>query len=202
MPQSSALRDFGKWRLGTRVTLFLTLTAAGLAGNYFKYPVFLNIDFLFGSVFAMLALQVFGLGRGILAAALIASVTYAHWNHPYAIIILTLEVAAVWWMIRRLQIGLVLADAIYWLIIGMPLVFLFYYGVMDVPWGNTSMVMIKQAVNGIANALLARLLITGFVLGARQGQVTYRDLIYNLLAFFALYPALILLMVAGHSDFK
>lgn len=201
MPRSSALRDFSKWRLGTRVTLFLTLTAAGLAGNYFKSPVFLNIDFLFGSVFAMLALQVFGLGRGILAAALIASVTYAHWNHPYAIIILTLEVAAVWWMIRRLQIGLVLADAIYWLIIGMPLVFLFYYGVMDVPWGNTSMVMIKQAVNGIANALLARLLITGFVLGARQGQVTYRDLIYNLLAFFALYPALILLMVAGHSDF-
>ena len=48
--------------------LFLLLIAAGLAGNYFKFPVFLNIDFIFGSIFAMLALQFFGLGRGIVAA--------------------------------------------------------------------------------------------------------------------------------------
>jgi hypothetical protein len=37
--------------------ILLTLIAAGLAGNYFKFPIFFNVDFLFGSIFAMLALQ-------------------------------------------------------------------------------------------------------------------------------------------------
>ncbi len=50
------------------ILLLLTLITAGLAGNYFRFPIFLNIDFLFGSIFAMLALQLFGFGRGILTA--------------------------------------------------------------------------------------------------------------------------------------
>ena len=33
----------------------------GLVCNCFNYPIFLNIDFLYGSIFAMLALQYFGL---------------------------------------------------------------------------------------------------------------------------------------------
>ena len=55
--------------------LYLALVAAGLAGNYFNFPIFLNINFLFGSIFALLARQDFGLGRGVRAAALIASYT-------------------------------------------------------------------------------------------------------------------------------
>lgn len=181
--------------------VYLALIAAGLAGNYFKYPIFLNIDFLFGSIFAMLALQFFGPVRGIAAAALIATVTYFIWSHPYAILIMTAEVAAVGWLVSRYKLGLVLADALYWLFAGMPLVYLFYHGVMDVPLGNTTLVMIKQAVNGITNALLARLIYTGFVLRSRTALIAYRDLIYNLLTVFALFPALILLMVASRSDF-
>ncbi len=88
--------------------LLITLIFAGLSGNYFKYPIFLNIDFLFGSIFAMLALQYFGLARGIVAAAIIASYTYLLWNHPYAIIIQTVEVAAVGWLMSRRKMGMVL----------------------------------------------------------------------------------------------
>ena len=147
----------------TRSTLLgIALIAAGLAGNYFKFPIFLNIDFLFGSIFAMLALQFFGLGRGILAAAIIAGYTYILWNHPYAIIIMTAEVAVVGWLMGRRKMGLVLADTLYWLLIGMPLVYLFYHVVMHVPFSNTSVVMTKQAVNGITNALIARLIFTGY----------------------------------------
>ena len=196
---SSELRaDVGRQQ---GIPLFLGLIAAGIAGNYFNYPIFLNIDFLFGSIFSLLALQYFGFGRGLAAAALIAAVTYALWNHPYAILILTAEVAAVSWLMSRYKIGLVLADALYWLVVGAPLVYVFYHGVMDVPVGNTSMVMLKQAVNGIVNALLARLIFIGFALRSRTELIGYRDLIYNLLAFFALCPALILMGVSGRSEF-
>ena len=191
-----------KWPIRVRAGVLLGLLFLGLIGNYFKYPIFLSIDFLFGSIFVMLALQVFGLGSGIAAGAIAAVVTYFLWNHPYAIVIMTFEVVVVGWLMRRKNIGMVLADAIYWLVIGMPLVYVFYHGVMDASVSSTTVTMTKQAVNGVANTLLARLLYSGYALGTGSAKIAYRDLIYNLLSFFALYPALILLMVSSHDELK
>lgn len=181
--------------------LFLALIAAGLAGNYFSYPVFLNIYFLFGSIFAMLALQFFGLCRGILAAAIIAGYTYILFNHPYAIVIMTAEVTVVGLLMKRRKMGLVLADMLYWLIIGMPLVYLFYSIVMGSTPSNTYITMTKQAMNGIANALVARLIYTGYALRTRTILLSYREIIYNLLIFFVLCPTLILLTISSRTDF-
>ena len=154
------------------IPILLALIAAGLAGNYFKFPLFLNIDFLLGSIFAMLALQFFGAGWGILAAAIIASYTYVLWNHPYAIIIMTAEVAIVGWLMWRHKIGMVLADTLYWLIIGMPLVYLFHHLLMQVNVSNACVTMTKQAINGIANALVARLVFTFMVPRFRLAVLT------------------------------
>jgi PAS domain S-box-containing protein len=184
------------------VPLLLFLILAGLAGNYFKFPIFLNIDFLFGSIFAMLALQFFGLGRGILAAAITASYTYVLWNHPYAIVIMTAEVAVVAWLMNRHKLGLVLADAIYWIVIGIPLVYLFYHIVMNVPVNSVSMTMSKQVVNGIANAIVARLVFAVYILRTRSSLLSYKEIISTLLTFFVMFPALIMLAVDGRADFK
>ncbi|MFZ3082121.1 diguanylate cyclase domain-containing protein [Rhodoferax ferrireducens] len=181
--------------------LFVLLVAAGLAGNYFSFPVFLNIDFLFGSVFAMLALQYFGLGWGTLAAALIGSYTYFLWNHPYAIIILGAEALWVGVLMTRRRVGMVLADTLFWLLVGMPLVFFFYRLVMHVPLSSVTFIMTKQAINGMANALLARLIITGLVLGFRSSQTSFREIIYTLLTAFVLFPGLIMLAIGSRADF-
>ena len=183
------------------IPLFLALIAAGLAGNYFKFPLFLNIDFLFGSIFAMLALQFFGLGRGVPAAALIASYTYVLWNHPYATIFMTAEVAVVGWLMGHRRMGMVLADTIYWLIVGMPLGYIVYHLVMQVPLSNTEITLTKQAVNGIANTLVARLVFTGYALRSRSSLISYREIVCNLLAFFILCPTLIILAIGARTDF-
>ncbi|MBW4054721.1 MAG: PAS domain S-box protein [Proteobacteria bacterium] len=184
-----------------RTPLLLALIAAGLAGNYFPFPIFHNLDFLFGSIFAMLALQFFGLGRGILAAAIIAGYTHFLWNHPYAVIIMTAEVAVVGWLMTgRRKMGMVLADTIYWLVIGMPLVYLFFHGVMHLPSSDTYIIMIKEAVNGIANALIARLIYTCFALRSRSLLTSYREIVYNLLSFFVVCPALIMMAVDSRTD--
>ncbi len=181
--------------------IFLVLVVSGLAGNYFKYPVFLNIDFIFGSIFAMLALQFFGIGRGILAAAIIASYTYVIWNHPYAVIIMTAEVIAVGWLVERRKIGMVLADMIYWLIVGIPLVYLFYHVVMGSSLSSTYITMTKQAVNGITNVLIARLIFTGYTLHTRTALTSYREIFCNLLISFVLFPILVILMISSRNDF-
>ncbi|HEY5579733.1 MAG TPA: diguanylate cyclase [Rhodoferax sp.] len=191
----------GNTRRPYHLVLFVVLVAAGLAGNYFSFPIFLNIDFLFGSIFAMLALQYFGLGWGTLAATLIASYTYVLWNHPYVIIIFSAEALCVGVLMTRRRLGMVLADTLFWLLIGMPLVFFFHRLVMHVPLSSATLIMTKQAINGIANALLARLIFTGLVLGFRSSQSSFREIIYNLLTAFVLFPGLIMLAIGSRTDF-
>jgi|GEM_PF-212013 len=182
--------------------LFLSLIAAGLAGNFFNFPIFFNVDFLFGGIFAMLALQFFGLGRGVLAAAIIASVTYFLWNHPYAALLRIAEVAVVGVLMKRRQIGLLQADILYWLIIGLPTAYVVYHFAMLLPSDNTLFVITKQAINCIANALAARLIFIGYALWSRSSLMSYREIVYNLLAFFVLCPALILMAVESRGDFS
>ncbi len=188
-------------RLRYAMPLLGLLIAAGFAGNYFNVLLFLDIHFLFGSVFAMLALQFFGTGQGVLVAALISSYTYVLWNEPYAIVILTAEVAVVGTLMDRRRISMVLADTLYWLAVGMPLAYFFYADVLHTPLSSTAIIISKQALNGIGNALLARLIYTGFSLWTHSSQISLRETIYNLLAAFVLLPALILLTVGGRSDF-
>jgi len=181
--------------------LLFTLIAAGLAGNHFNYPIFLDINFVFGSIFALLALQLFGMGRGILAAAIIASYTCVLWNDSFALFIMTAEVAVVGWLMARRRVGMVMADTLYWLIIGIPLGYLFYDVLMQFPDSNTTMIMTKQAVNGITNALVARLIFSGFILRTNASRISYREIVYNLLTFFVLFPALIILALRIQADF-
>ncbi len=186
----------------SRWVVYLALVAAGLVGNHFKYPIFLNVEFLFGSVFAMLALQFFGTGRGILAALLISSITFIGWKHPYAIVIMTTEVAVVALLVQRLRISLVLAVSIYWLLIGMPLVYLFYHQVMNLSLDIALVTMTKQAVNGISNALLARLIYMGFARYSGQVLVTLREVLQNAFVLAVLAPMIFLLAYDSSNDLK
>ena len=184
------------------IPLLLTLIAAGLAGNYFNLPLFLNIDVIFGSIFALLVLQFFGYGRGVLAAAIIASYTILHWNQPYSCITLVAEVAVVGWLVSRRKISLILADILYWLLVGMPLAYLLFHLVAKVPLSNTTIVMTKLAINGISNAVIAHLIVTAYLLRTKRSKTSYREIVYGLLALFIIFPTSIMLVMGGRSDFR
>jgi len=181
--------------------LFFILIAAGLMGNYLKISI-LNADFIFGSIFALLVLQLLGYVRGVTAAAVIAGYTYFVWNHPWAIITMTAEVAVVGWLFTRRKTTLLVADAGYWLFIGIPLGYLCFHIVSGFPASNTMFLMTKQAVNGIANALAARMIFMLYSLHYQTARISFRELLSNLLAFFVLVTALIILTVSSRSDFN
>ncbi len=187
--------------MNSRLALYLLLLAAGLAGNYFKYPLFLEIEFLFGSIFAFLALQFFGKTKGVLAGVVIAGVTYYNWGHPYAVLIMSAEVALVAWLTGRYRVSLVMADALFWLMVGMPLVYFFYHGVMEVPLGITTVTMTKQAVNGITNVLLARLIFMAIGLGKPKYKASLREILHSSLVFCVLMPMLLSIAIDSRSDF-
>ena len=180
---------------------FIALVAAGLCGNYLKFPLFLNIDLLFGSIFALLVLLFHGYWRGILAGALIASYTFIIWNHPYAIIILTAEIAIVGYLVKRRKMGVVLADGLYWLFAGLPLAFLLYRLVMEASPENVEIIMAKQAINGIANAVVAGLIYNAIAIRKRSYQIKLRDVITNQLIAFLLLTALAVMAFSSRQDF-
>lgn len=180
---------------------FVGLVGAGLVANQFPFSLFLDIDLLFGSIFAMLVLQSQGRRRGILSAALIASTTWLLWNHPYAIVVMTAEVAVAGWLMRRFALGMVQADTIYWLLLGMPLAGLFYGVVMQVPTSSLGIILMKLAVNGVFNALVARIVYTALMAGALRRLLSFRELIGNLLTAFLLVPALAMLALSSRQDF-
>ena len=181
------------------IPLYLALIAAGLAGNYFPFSI-LNAQFVFGSIFAMLALQIFGWRCGVIAAAIISSYTYVSWNHPWALLTMTAEAAVVGWLISRPKFPLVTADGVYWLFIGIPLGYLCMHDISNFPAGSALFLMTKQGVNGIANALLARLIFTAFAPRLYAQPISFRETLSNLLIFFVLFPTLMLLTLSARAD--
>jgi PAS domain S-box-containing protein len=185
-----------------QIPIFMVLTGAGLMANYFKSPLFFDLHFLFGSIFSMLVLQMLGFASGIVSGAIISGITYHLWNHPYAIIIMTFEMAFVGLIMRRRNRGLVLADAIYWLFIGMPLVLFFYHSVMDLSISSSVITTLKQSLNGITNALIARLLFMMISLLTRKIRFSLKEILFNLLAIFMIVPSMLLTIIQGRLEFK
>lgn len=140
-----------------RILTPLLLGVAGFALNLLRFEIFFNVDFIFGSAFAMLAMLFAGAWSGGLAALLAGSATLLLWNHPWAMAIGTAEVLCVGWLVRRRSWDLLLADLLFWLVLGSPLVWLAYHDLLQVPAQPTLLIILKQSVNGIVNTLLASL---------------------------------------------
>lgn len=188
-----------------RFFLALLLGAIGFAGNWFRFPLFFNVDLLFGSILVMLALQFCGLLPALLAAVITGSTTWLIWNHPYALIIFSCELLVTGMLYQRWRGNLMLANTVYWLLIGMPLAGLFYGLVMKVGSDGTTAIMFKQAINGMVNTIIARLIAIALQNRLRNDfyltqPPSFRERITTLLALFVMVTALILLVLVSRRD--
>ena len=140
--------------------LILLLSGAGVAANFLPLTLFLDVDFLLGGIFALIVLLRYGTLPGILSSIAISAVTLVLWRHPWAMVIFTLEVVFLGLVLRRRDRSEILVWVLsYWVFLGGPLVFLFYGVIQGVPAVNTTVIMIKQAVNAISNAAVASALV-------------------------------------------
>ncbi|HET9767697.1 MAG TPA: sensor histidine kinase, partial [Thermoanaerobaculia bacterium] len=192
---------------GRSLPVYVALTLAAFAGNYFAASLFFGLEFLFGSIFALLAVQLYGPAWGTAAAAVAASYTYFLWGHPWAAVILTVEALVVGLLAPRLKHSLLLADGLFWLLLGVPLGALLYGGVMETGAAATLLVVLKHSVNGICNALVASLLLThtpiGRLAGAGERQtVPLRQMVFELLVAAVLVPLLALVVVTTRQDLR
>ena len=78
-----------------RVAGLLLLSGLAYAGNAVNVTLFGPISFIFGSVFALIAVRLFGLAGGCVVALMGSCFTVYAWGHPYALVVFTAEAAAV-----------------------------------------------------------------------------------------------------------
>lgn len=189
--------------------LFAVLTALGFAGNYFGLPLFFNVDFVFGSIFALLAVVLCGPALGTISAAIAATATYFLWNHPYTVITFTLEALIVGLLYKRRGGSILISDTFFWIVIGLPLAWLIHSAVVGLETGIVNVIILKQAINGIANALIASAILNnmsylpkGFPVEAPHRKKTLHETIFTLMVFLVMIPSLIGLILTSRHDFS
>ncbi|MDH5395958.1 MAG: hypothetical protein OEW97_06755, partial [Gammaproteobacteria bacterium] len=140
------------------ISIFILIVLA-LVGNHFNIDLFYSVAFIFGSISVLIALRLHGILVATLIAVIAGLYTYYLWGHPYAMVIFTIEAAIVGVLLRMGIKSLIIADAIYWLIIGVPLVWLFYSQIMDMANDVALLILLKQPINAIINAITATFLL-------------------------------------------
>jgi signal transduction histidine kinase/DNA-binding NarL/FixJ family response regulator len=179
----------------------ILLAIVGYAGNCFPIPIVYSIDFIFGSIATLIAVRLYGSRWGTLVAAIVSLHTIVLWKHPYAIFIFMAEALWVGWGLRHKSQNLLLLDALYWGCIGLPLVWLFYSGILGFEASSVWLVGLKQAVNGIFNALMASLLLTNLPLYRWTARpqfaktLSFEQTLLNLLVAFVFIPTLCLIVL-------
>lgn len=195
-------------RGSTNLAVLALLAGLAVALNALPLPLFFGIHLLLGSVPAMLALLLWRTWAATAIALLAALQTWSLWGHPWAILIFTAELV---WLTLALRRGpadgskgeIILWDLSFWLLLGTPLVLLFYAGVLQIDAANVLVVAVKQTLNGVLASTLAFLL---FLLartwrargGDRQG-VSLRGVIVALVISSVLLPTLAVTMLVGQQ---
>lgn len=182
------------------ISILCLLSLLGLLGNYFSITLFFGVDFIFGSVAVLAAVKLLGMRGAVITAIISCAYTYILWGHPYALLIFTAEAFFVSYLTNKRNISLTIADIIYWLVLGMPLIWLFYGYAMRMNTTQVELISFKQPVNGIVNAILATYLLylipAHYRLKTHTGavRIRLREAIFNMLLTFSLLSTLIIII--------
>lgn len=176
----------------------------GFVSNGFKLELFFNVDFLFGSFFVMLAIMRFGAVAGVTAGFIASSCTFLLWNHPWAIIIMAAEAAFVAWQFRRGKTDCLTLDIIFWAVIGAPLVWFFYAVVMHVDSQSTLLIILKQSINGVFNALLASAVHLALRLKSKKSQEypSFQEVLFVTMVTIILIPSFVYLVLKLRDEMR
>ncbi|NOX32505.1 MAG: PAS domain S-box protein [Deltaproteobacteria bacterium] len=182
------------------ITILIIL---GFTGNYFNIPLFFGVDFLFGSIFSLVVLEVYGIRWGALCAAIISWHTIISWGHPYAFIIFILEVISTGLIKKRANKSLLFCNSLFWLLIGMPLAFVLYKYFILTNTVSTLLIMLKQAGNGIFNALIASICLIFFKNFTKKDQlqtVPLKEFLFILIVTLVCTPVFIIMIYQGRQQ--
>jgi len=143
--------------LNLRVLAGALLCLVGAVSNrWLSIDLVFGISILPGGFFGVLAVLILPFPLGILGPVLVMLPSLSLWGHPWALPSAFLEGLLIALLIRKDRPDrIVFLDALYWLFIGAPLVFVLYFFVLHMPMESVFAAAAKQGANGVANTFLA-----------------------------------------------
>lgn len=188
--------------------VFLTLLfIAAVVGNYLSFSVFLGPELFFGSIAVLITVYFFGVFWGIVAAVISVVSVFMSVNIDVQMIVFILEPFFLGSLLKRIKNNLLLADGLFWLLVGMPLLLI----LSKTSLGGlqpAAILAFKFAINGIFNALMASLILFHTPLlrwlcrdSSLQPTSLYQTM-FNLLVALVLIPSLLLLVLYSQNEVK
>jgi PAS domain S-box-containing protein len=189
------------------IMLLMVLIGCGFAANFFAPHLIIGFSYFFGSVFVLITVRLFGTGWGLVAGAIAASATIVPFGHAYALTWLCAEPLFVGWLLKKGKTrNIIFFDAVYWPVLGAPLLWIVFRFVMGVDTPLSVAALLLYWLTGITNALLASILMThvpglaNFGRPEVQRSIPLHQLIFNVLMAAVLIPAFVMLVVYGRGS--
>ncbi|QSX35851.1 sensor domain-containing diguanylate cyclase [Shewanella sedimentimangrovi] len=147
--------------IGISLRQFGLAVAFGLTGlllNLFPLPLFAAVQLIFGNTLYVLAALCLAPGLALITALLCTLGLYWHWQEPYVFMLFPLE--GLWLALARRRGHYALhADLAYWLLLGIPLIYLYGLLATELPSAHLLFAVSKQAVNGLLYTSLGAILL-------------------------------------------
>lgn len=142
-----------------RFVITILACIVGLALSQFELPLFNTVSLRFGGILYLIVALYYGPYYGLLAALVITIPNAFMWKTPLPFFIFAAEAFVIGWLVRRGWKSLV-SSAAYWLMLGIPLSYLFIIVLLQLPSPTNFDLLIKLPFNGLLNLILAELLST------------------------------------------
>ena len=191
-------------RLPSKLLLLSLLGLWAVLGDALSLPLLFGFDLLFSSIPAFLAMIWLGPSAGLLVAALGGSATWLLWGHPYTLAIFFAEMAVVSGLRERAGCfgrrprAFAVDDALFWLVLGIPLALLLYHFALGWAWLPSWLIALKFALYGIINAAIAGLIVLAVAwFRSQRRAITFDRILFNVLVLALLLPALALSVWQG-----
>lgn len=172
-----------------RVLVFLVLTLAGISFNLVGLPLFFDsLNMLFGGIFLFVTLEILGFYFALPMALILCVQVQMVTGNPWGAFAHLMEFLVVTGL-RRYNVGMITSDWIYWVIAGIPLIFLSMKTIEGADSTLALVTALKFAVNGLMNVTLAVLIVLVYrILLRKETEITFRQVVFVSLVVVAVIP--------------
>ncbi|GAA60283.1 signal transduction histidine kinase two-component system with Protein-glutamate methylesterase domain [Pseudoalteromonas sp. BSi20652] len=163
-----------KWALA--IVLGLLGGFANLSPLYF----FDSSEFLFGQAFVLCSLVFTGLRYSCLSLAIVSGFLFYRWGHCWPSIVYLLELMWLYTFCLRRSKPILPLGTVFWFLVGLPIVSVIGYVVLNLPWLTLVVAVSKYLINALISLALVDLISVFMPYASRayQGQPLARILSY------------------------
>ncbi|QYJ84942.1 diguanylate cyclase [Shewanella mesophila] len=131
----------------------------GLLVNLVPIQLFGNQQLVIGNMFFVIVAVFIGPWYALLTALLCATGLYIAWDSWHMFFLFPLE--ALWLgYARRKEFYSLYADIVYWIVVGIPLFYIYLNSLSELPNSYLTFIILKQGINGLLYTALASIIVT------------------------------------------